>query len=81
MIKDFNTFIKESYETGNDQTDHGKNYMIKSNIETICRLADELKMILKNNPEYEFDEWAKDHISTSKDDIEEVFNYIKSNQK
>ena len=63
--------LKESQE--ND------NYMFFSNLKTIKRLVDEMLEI----DEAQIDEmlsnghnWAVDHIATSKDDIEEVFNFV-----
>lgn len=55
-----------------------KNYMFFGNLQTMKRLIDEmLKMdeskideILKEH------NWALDHIATSKDDVEEVFNFL-----
>lgn len=57
----------------------GENYMFFGNLQTIKRAIDEmLKMdpskvdaILRNGHD-----WASDHIATSKDDIEEVFNFL-----
>ena len=64
-----------------DQADHREieNYMLFGNLETIQRLTElMLKMdprkvdqILKNGHS-----WAVDHIATSKDDIEEVANFL-----
>jgi len=58
-----------------------KNYMFFSNLETIKRLVDEMLEM----DEKEIDDmltnghnWASDHIASSKDDVEEVFNFIKS---
>lgn len=60
------------------------NYMFFANLETIQRLVDE---ILDMDPA-EIDAmlsdghgWAVDHIATSKDDIEEVFNFLASHVK
>lgn len=58
-----------------------ENYMMFGNLETIKRLVDELltmdpakiDMILKDGHS-----WAVDHVATSKDDIEEVFNFLKN---
>lgn len=55
-----------------------QNYMFFGNLQTIKRLVDkmlqmdesELDNILKEH------NWALDHIATSKDDIEEVFNFL-----
>jgi len=60
------------------------NYMFFQNLEPIKKQCDELLMIdkstidtiLKNGHD-----WAADHVSTSKDDIEEVYNFITSKLK
>ena len=60
-----------------------EHYMFFANLETIKRLTDEMLSMDKN----ELDEllkqhdWASDHISTSKDDVEEVFNFIASHKE
>ena len=64
-----------------DHDDHheAENYMFFGNLETIYRLTelmlkmDPLKVdeILKNGHS-----WAVDHVATSKDDIEEVANFL-----
>lgn len=58
-----------------------ENYMMFGNLETIKRLVTELLEM----PPHKIDavlkdghSWAVDHIATSKDDIEEVFNFIKN---
>ena len=63
--------LKEHQETDN--------YMFFGNLQTIKRLVDEM---LEMDPS-QVDEmlsnghnWAVDHIATSKDDIEEVFNFL-----
>jgi ribosomal protein S20 len=56
-----------------------KNYMFISNMKTIKRLVDsmlkmdemELDSILDSH------DWASDHISTAKDDVEEVYGFLK----
>lgn len=58
--------------------DKGNNYMFFSNLESIGRMVDELR----NLDEFKVDsllnehDWAKDHIATSKDDVEEVYNFF-----
>lgn len=60
-----------------------QNYMFFQNIKTIHQLTGEiLKMdtstvddMLSNGHD-----WAVDHISSSKDDVEEVYNFLCSNQ-
>lgn len=65
--------LKEHQET--------QNYMFFSNLKTIKRLVDEILEM----GEAEVDQiltdghgWAIDHIATSKDDVEEVFNFLAS---
>jgi hypothetical protein len=68
--------LKEHQET--------QNYMFFGNLQTIKRLIDEmLKM-----DEAKVDEmlsnghnWALDHMATSKDDIEEVFNFLAGHEE
>lgn len=56
------------------------NYMFFSNLETIKRLVDELLEMDRAEIDAMLNEhnWASDHITSSKDDIEEVFNFIAS---
>lgn len=71
-IKKFNLF-NENHD-GDIQ-----NYMFFGNLKTIKRLVDnmlemdeaEVDSILSNGHN-----WALDHIATSKDDVEEVFNFL-----
>jgi len=67
--------IKENHEEGN--------YMFFSNLETIKRLVDKLLEMDKSEIDTMLNEhdWASDHITSSKDDIEEVFNFIASHNK
>ena len=62
--------VKEHSEEGN--------YMFFSNLETIKRLVDELLQMDKSEIDAMLTEhdWASDHITSSKDDIEEVFDFI-----
>ena len=62
--------VKEHNEEGN--------YMFFSNLETIKRLVDELLQMDKSEIDAMLTEhdWASDHITSSKDDIEEVFDFI-----
>jgi hypothetical protein len=58
------------------------NYMFFGNLETIKRMIDDLMkmdpskidMILKNGNH----NWAVDHIASSADDIQEVYNFLKN---
>lgn len=56
-----------------------QNYMFFGNLKTIKRLVDE--MLEMDEPEVDRilsdgHNWALDHIATSKDDVEEVFNFL-----
>ena len=56
--------------------------MFFSNLKTIKNKVDELlSMDLSKIDQMIEDghDWASDHIATSKDDVEEVYNWIKSN--
>jgi len=62
--------LKEHQETNN--------YMFFGNLKTLKRLVD--KMLEMNESEVDTilseHNWALDHIATSKDDVEEVFNFL-----
>lgn len=62
--------VKENHEE--------ENYMFFSNLETIKRLVDELLEMDRTEIDIMLKEhdWASDHITSSKDDIEEVFDFI-----
>jgi hypothetical protein len=71
-IKKFNSF-NENHD-GDIQ-----NYMFFGNLKTIKRLVD--KMLEMDEAEVDSmlsngHNWALDHIATSKDDVEEVFNFL-----
>ena len=55
-----------------------ENYMFFSNLETIKRLVDKLLEMDRSEIDTMLTEhdWASDHITSSKDDIEEVFDFI-----
>lgn len=71
-IKKFEFFkLNENQET--------ENYMFFNNLKTIKRLVD--KMLEMNEQEVDSllkngHNWAVDHMATSKDDVEEVFNFL-----
>jgi len=68
-INEFKNIINEDHNHDN------LNYMVISNINKINRMIKEMPELIGNN---NLDEWAKDHIATSADDIEEVYNFLKS---
>lgn len=71
-------------ESTNEGDSNLKNYMFFGNLKTIKNHAEEILMmdptvvdgILQNGHN-----WAVDHIATSKDDIEEVANFLKNEVK
>jgi hypothetical protein len=62
--------LKEHKETNN--------YMFFGNLQTIKRLVDEMLEMDETELDAILSEhnWALDHIATSKDDVEEVFNFL-----
>ena len=72
--------ILESLVLREGDNEH-QNYMFFQNLKTIRDAADAIlnmnesmvDMILSNGHD-----WASDHIATSKDDIEEVYNFLKN---
>jgi histidinol dehydrogenase len=82
LLKKFDQFINENSDNIDHDAQHQtENYMFFGNLKTIKRLCETLlemdqsavDHILKNGHG-----WAVDHIATSKDDVEEVFNFIKN---
>ena len=78
LIKKFESYTSNE---SNLLKEHGEtsNYMFFGNLKTIKRLVDEMlemdeakvdAMLLNGH------NWAVDHIATSKDDVEEVFNFL-----
>lgn len=76
-IKRFTQFKKSISENH----DEAENYMFFANISNIKRMCDE---ILEMEPSMvdsllsDGHGWAVDHIATSKDDVEEVYGFLKS---
>ena len=83
LIKTFESFDHNS-ELGNlevEQESHHEvnHYMFFGNLETIKRYVDamlEMDPIAVNELLDNGHDWAADHIATSKDDIEEVANFL-----
>lgn len=73
--------ILDSLKGSNELNENVSNYMFFQNLKTIKQIVDELltldermvDMILADGHN-----WAEDHIATSKDDIEEVHNFLMS---
>ena len=77
--EEFKRLLKEFAVVTKENSAEQQNYMFFQNLKTIKQMVDELlkldeKMvdaILSNGHD-----WAEDHIATSKDDIEEVHNFL-----
>jgi DNA-binding transcriptional MerR regulator len=72
--------IDDELDALEEDHQHLKNYMFFNSVKNICRMS---RKILKMDPLKIDDmlnnhDWAKDHVSTSRDDMEEVFNWIMS---
>lgn len=84
MNKNYNLFLsglinEEKYELLESEKKEIKNYMFFNNLNTIKEKID--KMLSLNKEELDKmisdgHDWANDHIATSKDDVEEVYNWI-----
>lgn len=79
-IDDFKNKINESFNDdiktiNENDSNSNTNYMVIGNINKMIRMLNEMTELLGND---NLDEWAKDHIATSADDIEEVYNFLKS---
>ena len=83
LIKTFESFDHNS-ELGNPEIEHESHhkvnhYMFLGNLETIKRYVDamlEMDPTAVNELLDNGHDWAADHIATSKDDIEEVANFL-----
>jgi len=67
----------------NESKDNGgtDNYMFFSNLKQIKSQCEEMLAMDKNEVDKMLSDghnWALDHISTSKDDVEEVYNWLKN---
>jgi hypothetical protein len=71
----------EMSNESNSLKEHGEtsNYMFFGNLKTIKRLVDEMLEMDEAKVDAMLSDghnWAVDHIATSKDDVEEVFNFL-----
>jgi hypothetical protein len=64
--------------------DNERNYMFWQNLQTICDYVTEILEMNKSEVDnilIDGHDWAVDHISTSKDDVQEVFEFLKNRGK
>jgi|TARA_R110000744_G_scaffold302539_1_gene411470 hypothetical protein len=72
--------IIESLKSLNEDK-KSNNYMFFQNIKTICDAAKDIMEMDKDTVDEILSnghDWASDHIATSKDDVEEVYNFLKN---
>ena len=65
--------LKEHQET--------ENYMFFANVQNVCNFCQEILAMDKNEVDKVLSDghgWATDHIATSKDDVEEVVNFLRT---
>jgi uncharacterized protein YfkK (UPF0435 family) len=65
---------EEFLDNGNDSGEN-PNYMVIQNLKSIIEKSNEMLNMLNMG---ELDEWAKDHVATSNDDISEVYEFLKN---
>jgi hypothetical protein len=71
--------VSESFEPTEPHGDHLEHYMFFGNLKTIKRSIDRLLALDPSQIDKLIDnghDWAEDHIATSKDDIEEVCDFL-----
>jgi hypothetical protein len=77
-LSELRALVKNALNEGyNEQT----YYMFFQNIKQIKRQCEEILSMDRNKVDHILKsghDWAADHISTSKDDVEEVYNFLKS---
>jgi len=69
------TFSQEAPGQVEIEAGEAKPYMVLANLKKICDQANQLVSMVQSSGKVE--QWAVDHITTSADDIEEVYNYYK----
>lgn len=65
------------------ENEEKKHYMFFSSLESMKEKIEEILKMDKTKLDRMLDghDWASDHIASSRDDIEEVYNWIKSEYK
>lgn len=74
-IEDEPTFSQEVPGKVEIEAGEAKPYMVLANLKKICDHTTQLISMVQSSGKVE--QWAVDHITTSADDIEEVYNYYK----
>jgi hypothetical protein len=61
-----------------------ENYMFFANVENICRMCQEILEMDRESVDQILSDghgWAVDHVATSKDDMDEVYGFLKTHKK
>jgi len=69
---------------GMKEHQENENYMFFANVENICRMCQEILEMDRESVDQILSDghgWAVDHVATSKDDMEEVFGFLKTHKK
>ena len=83
-IKDLRKFRRLNLNKtlkGLKEHQENENYMFFANVENICRMCREILDMDKNQVDQILSDghgWAVDHVATSKDDMEEVYGFLKT---
>ena len=73
----------KSFSLNENENKDIKNYMFFTNLQTIKRLVDDMLTMDESEIDKQLTnghDWATDHISTSKDDIEEIYNFLRGSK-
>ena len=75
-----NEGVSESLSVGGEN-EGGENYMFFANLKTICRLSEEILSMDKDVTDELLEnghDWAEDHIAAAKEDVQQVYEFIKT---
>jgi hypothetical protein len=83
-MENLNELIKKYLKTIKENKEHGGNYMFFSNLEQIkrqCELLLKLDQNMVNELLNNGHDWADDHISTAKENMDQVFDFMMNETK
>lgn len=63
-------------ETLEQDPEENETYMIRQNLEMVIDYAQQMLVILDENPDADLEEWVEDKISTATDRIHSVAHYL-----
>ena len=80
-LNNLDSFSGEGTSAKNESQEHQKNYMFFQNLSTVKHYIDEIMAMDKSAIDSiltDGHDWALDHLATSKDDVEEVTNFLRN---